>query len=42
MTEPGVADVTLQLADVIVKHKYVTFHHTQTTRRDFGGFHGHW
>jgi hypothetical protein len=32
--------VNQQIIDQIVAHKYIIFHHFQTTRRDFGGFFG--
>lgn len=41
MTEPSVANVNQRIVDRVVDHKYATFHHKQTTRRDGGGFHGH-
>ncbi len=38
--DPAIEMVNQQLVDQIVAHKYVIFHHNQTTRRDYGGFHG--
>lgn len=42
LSELPVAVVNQRLADEIVDHKYVVFHHTQTTRRDGGGFYALW
>jgi hypothetical protein len=33
--------VAQKLIDAIIDFDYVTFHHSQSTRRDGGGFHGH-
>jgi hypothetical protein len=32
--------VNQQIVDVLTARKYVVFHHSQTTQRDFGGFYG--
>jgi phenylpyruvate tautomerase PptA (4-oxalocrotonate tautomerase family) len=32
--------VNQQIIDQLVADKYVTYHHNQTTRRDYGGFYG--
>ncbi len=40
MRDPTVESVANQLVDTIVAQQFVVFAHTQTTRRDGGGFHG--
>jgi hypothetical protein len=32
--------VNREIVDQLVAKKYVIIHHNQTTRRDYGGFHG--
>ncbi|MFN0052143.1 MAG: hypothetical protein ACKV0T_08125 [Planctomycetales bacterium] len=39
--EPMIESVNQELVDQIVDQQYVIFHHTETTRRDFGGFYSH-
>ncbi len=39
MLDQAIESVHQSVVDVIVAHKYVVFHHTQTVRRDGGGFH---
>jgi hypothetical protein len=37
---PPIEQVNQQIVTQIVAHKYVVFHHYDTTRRDYGGFFG--
>lgn len=41
LLEPTIETVTQQIASEIARLQFVVFHHRHTTRRDFGGFHGH-
>ena len=42
LAEPTLESVVKDIANCIVHHKCFVFHHTESTRRDGGGFHAAW